>query len=111
MQGFSACLIIFITTFDRYMYFCAPYGISSLSEHYDRCMTKAFTRLTGFQCVVDDIIIYDSDKHQHAVHVWQFLQNCKDRHIETWRSSYKDVTFARFTLSEQVRTQNQPLYH
>jgi len=32
------------------------YGILSISEQYDRCMAEAFTGLSGFQCIVDDIV-------------------------------------------------------
>ena len=71
LKGYHQCpldqesepLTTFITPFGRYKYLCAPYGISSISEHYDRSMAEAFTGLTGFRRVVDDIIIYDSDKH------------------------------------------------
>jgi len=101
----SQALTTFITPFGRYKYLRAPYGTSSISEHYDRRMAEAFTGLTGFCCVVDDVIIYDSDEDQHAAHVRQFLQCCADKHIalnpEKCRFNQKEVTFAGFTLSEQ----------
>ena len=89
MKGYHQCpldqdsqiLTTFITPFGRFKYLRAPYGVSSISEHYDRWMAEAFSGLTGFHCVVDDIIIYDSDEHQHATHVRQFLQCCADKHI------------------------------
>ena len=55
----------FITPHDRFKYLRAPYGISSISEHYDRRMAEAFTGLIGFRHIVDDIVIYDSDP-QHT---------------------------------------------
>ena len=68
-------------------------------------MAEAFTGLTGFRCVVDDIIIYDSDEYQHASHVRQFLQRCVDKHISLNLGKCKfnqtEVTFAGFTLSAQ----------
>jgi len=100
----SQALTTFITPFGRYKYLCAPYIISSISEHYDCRMAEAFTRLMGFRRVVD-VIIYDSDEDQHAAHVWQFLQRCADKHIalnpEKCKFNQKEVTFAGFTLSEQ----------
>ena len=55
-------------------------------------MAEAFTGLTTFHHVIDDIIIYDSDEHQHASHVRQFLQHCADKHIlykmKYWREYY-----------------------
>ena len=54
--------------FGRYKYLCTPYSIFSLSEHYDERMAEEFTGLTGFHRVLDDIIINDSDEHQHGSH-------------------------------------------
>ena len=68
-------------------------------------MAEVFTGLTGFCRVVDDIIIYDSDKHQHAIHVRQFLQRCADKQIALNLGKCKfnqtEVTFAGFILSSQ----------
>ena len=81
LKGYHQCpldqesqpLTSFITPFGRYKYLRAPYGISSISEHYDRWMAEAFTGLTGFRCVVDNIIIYDSDEHQHFAPICNIL--------------------------------------
>ena len=101
----SQILTTFIMPFGRYKYLRAPYGISSISEHYDRRMAEAFTGLTGFRRVVDDIIIYDNDEQQHATYVRQFLQRCTDKHIalnlEKCKFSQQEVTFAGFILSAQ----------
>ena len=68
-------------------------------------MAEAFSGLAGFHWVVDDIIIYDNDKQQHATHVCQFLQHCTDKHIalnlEKCKFSQQEVTFAGFILSAQ----------
>ena len=77
----SQLLTKFITPFGRYKYLRAPYGISSISEHYDRCMAEAFAGLSGFRRIVDDIVIYNSDATQHAVSVCTFLQRCADKQI------------------------------
>ena len=69
----SRLLTTFITPFGRFMYLRAPYGISSISEHYKRSMAEAFTGLSGFRRIVDDIVIYDSNATQHAHHVRTFL--------------------------------------
>ena len=49
--------------------------------HYNRRMDEAFAGLTGYRRVVDDVVIYDSDTHQHANHVRQFLQRCAEQQI------------------------------
>ena len=74
-------------------------GISSISEH---CMDEAFSGLTGYRRVVDDIVIYDSDSTQHAEHVRQFLLRCAERRItlsqDKWEYAQPRVTFAGFNL-------------
>ena len=57
----SQLLTTFITPFGRFKYLQAPYHISSISEHYNQRMDEAFAGLSGYRCVVDDVVIYDSD--------------------------------------------------
>ena len=117
MKGYHQCpldedsqlLTTFITPYGRFKYLHALYGISSISEHYDCRMAEAFTGLTGFRHIVDDIVddivIYDSDPQQHTTHVMQFLQCCADKHIALNSDKCKfcqtEVTFAGFRLSAQ----------
>ena len=93
-------LTTFITPFGR---FRAPYGICSISEHYNRRMAEAFTGLSGFRRVVDDIVIYDSNVEGHVAHVKQFLQRCTDKNIalniDKCKFFQTQVTFAGFQLS------------
>ena len=82
MKGYHQCpldqdsqrLTTFITPFGRFKYLHAPYGISSISEHYNRQMAEALTDLSGYHRIVDDIIIYDSTIEDHITHVREFLQ-------------------------------------
>ena len=41
-------LTMFITPFGHFKYLRASYGLSSISEHYDRRMADAFMGLQGF---------------------------------------------------------------
>lgn len=76
MKGYHQCpldeesqpLTTFITPFGRFKYLRAPYGISSISEHYNRRMDEAFSGLSGYRRIVDDVVIYDSDIDQHNKH-------------------------------------------
>ena len=101
----SQLLTTFITPFGRFKYLRAPYGISSISEHYNRRMDDAFAGLTGYCRIVDDIVIYNSDPAQHIDHVRQFLQRCAERQItlntDKCEFAQPQVTFAGFTLSSQ----------
>ena len=111
MKGYHQCpldqesqlLTTFITPFGRFKYMHAPYGISSISEHYDRRMYEAFEGLSGFHRIVDDIVIYDSDVTQHASHVREFLQRCAEKKItldlDKCKFCESSVTFAGFQLS------------
>ena len=111
LKGYHQCpldedsqrLTTFITPFGRFKYLRAPYGISSISEHYNRRMDEAFAGLTSYRRIVDDVVIYDSDATRHADHVRQFLQRCKERKItlntDKWQFAQTHVTFAGFRLS------------
>ena len=54
LKGYHQCpldlqsqpLTTFITPFGRFKYLRAPYGISSISEHYNQRMTEAFEGLS-----------------------------------------------------------------
>ena len=62
LKGYHQCpldlqsqpLTTFITPFGRFKYLRAPYGISSISEYYNRRMMEAFEGLSSFRRVVDD---------------------------------------------------------
>ena len=62
MDQNSQFLTTFITNYGRFKYLWgAPYGISSITEHCDCCTAETFAGLTGFHCIVDDIVMYDDD--------------------------------------------------
>jgi len=119
LKGYDQCPLdqesqswtTFIMPFDRFKYLRAPYGISSISEHYNHRMTEAFVGLSGFCRVVDDIIIYDSNIEDHITHVKQFLQHCADRsislNIDKCKFFQTQVTFAGFQLSADGYQINQ----
>ena len=105
MKGYHQCsldeesqtLTTFITPFVRFKYLRAPYGISSISEHYNRRMDEAFA--------VDDIIIYNNNAAQYTDHVRQFLQRCAECQItlntDKWKFSQDKIDFAGFTISAE----------
>ena len=105
MDEESQLLTTFITPFGRFKFRRAPYGISSISEHYNHRMDEAFAGLLGYRRIVDDVVIYDSDVTQHTTHVREFLQRCAERKItlnnDKWEFAKSQVTFAGFILSEQ----------
>ena len=95
----------FITPFGRYKYLRAPYGLSSIAEHYHCRMAEVFEGLSAFHRVVDDVVIFDKDKDSHITHVKQFLQRCQDRQISLNHDKctfcQTTITFAGFNLSTE----------
>ena len=89
LKGYHQCpldeesqnLTTFITPFGRFKYLRAPYGISSISEHYNRRMDEAFVGIQGIRKIVDDVVVFDKDEQQHVEHVREILHRCKDRGI------------------------------
>ena len=108
LKGYHQCpldeasqnLTTFITPFGRFKYLRAPYGISSISEHYNRRMDEAFSGIEGIRKIVDDVVIFDKDQQWH---VRSILQRCKDRGISLNRDKFKfcqrQAQFAGFILS------------
>ena len=62
LKGYHQCpldaasqkLTTFITPFGRYMYLRAPYGICSISEHYDRRMDEVFAAMISEEEVIQN---------------------------------------------------------
>ena len=49
MNDQSQLLTTFLTSFGHFKYKRAPYGLSSIAEHYNRRMAEAFEGLSGFR--------------------------------------------------------------
>ena len=100
----SQLLTTFITPFGRFKFLRAPFGISSISEHYNRRMDEAMAGLDGYRKIVDDIVIYDDEFESHVQHVRSFLQRCRDQRITLNEKKFvfgaESVTFAGLHLSK-----------
>ena len=100
----SQLLTTFITPLGRYKFLRAPFGLSSISEHYDRRMYEAFQGLSDFRRIVDDVLVFDEDPASQLDHVRQFLQRCEERGISLNRDKFRfcrtDIEFAGFHLSQ-----------
>ena len=101
----SQLLTTFTTPFGRFAFCRAPYGVTSISEHYNRRMDEAFEGLTGFRKVVDDVIIFSRTLSEHLQHVREFLSRCQERGIslnkEKLQLAQQSVKFAGFIVSQQ----------
>ena len=54
----SKNLTTYLTLFGRFRYERAPFGISSISEHFNRRMSEELQGLPNITKVVDDNIVY-----------------------------------------------------
>ena len=121
LKGYYQCpldqhsqpLTTFITPFGRFKCHRDPYGISSISEHYNRQMTEAFKGLSGLRHVVDDFVIYDGNITYHIAHVKQFLQHCADKHIalNAEKCSFFQTQTSLLVLALQPRLPDRPIHH
>ena len=99
MDKQSQLLTTFLWPFGRFKYKWAPYGLSSIVEHYNRQMADTFEGLSRFWRSIDDIIIYDKDEASHMAHVREFLQWCKE--TDGPQENASQVIFAGLKLSMQ----------
>ena len=53
----SRLLTTFITPWVRYCFNRLPYGISTGSEQFQKCMNNILANLSGVECEIDDLII------------------------------------------------------
>ena len=111
LKGYHQCplateiqlLATFTTPFGRFAFLRAPYGVTSIAEHYNRRMDEAFEGLVGFRKVVDDVIIFSRTREEHVQHVLQFLARCQEKGIslnaDKLQLAQQQVKFAGFIVS------------
>ena len=101
----SQLLTCFMTPFGRFKFLRAPFGICSISEHYNRRLDEAFQGLKNYRRIVDDVVIFDNKETDHLAHVRQFLKRCSDKGISLHKEKFKfcerEITFAGFQLSRE----------
>ena len=101
----SELLTTFITPFGRFKYLRAPYGICSISEHYNRRMDEALAGMKDFRKIVDDVVVFDHDEQEHVEHVRQLLRRCEEKKISLNREKFRfcqtEVPFAGFMLTPE----------
>ena len=112
LKGYHQCpldaasqeLTTFITPFGRFKYLRAPFGLSSIAEHYIRRMAEAFDDLDDFQRIVDDVVVYDATREAHEQHVRGFLQRCSERgmslNADKCKFAEDQLKFAGFILTD-----------
>ncbi len=61
----SRLLTTFITPWGRYCFNRLPYGISTGSEQFQKCMNGILVGLPGVESEFDDLIIHGETQTQH----------------------------------------------
>ena len=77
----SQLLTTFITPWGRYCFLRLPYGITTGSEQFQRCMAEKFTGLEGVECNIDDILIHGRNQEEHDQRLHAVLNKLKEAHI------------------------------
>ena len=77
----SQLLTTFITPWGRYCFLRLPYGITTGSEQFQRCMAEKLTGLEGVECNIDDILIHGRDQEEHDQRLHAVLNKLKEAHI------------------------------
>ena len=110
----SRLLTTFTTPFGRYAFKRAPYGVASISEHYNRRMDEALQGMSdNYRKVVDDIVVFSSTLEEHVQHVRELLLRCEERGISLnlgkLQLAQRSVKFAGFIVSNEGYTPNPQL--
>jgi hypothetical protein len=100
----SRALTCFITPFGRYVCNRAAFGISSISEWYNRRMDTVVHGLQGIRKIVDDVLVYAPSLSVLKQRVHAFLDRCSTHGVTLKRSKSQiavtEADFGGFHLSE-----------
>lgn len=93
----------FLTPFGRYRFKRAPYGITSVPDHFNRRMTEEFQEIPCMARVVDDNLIYGKTSADLAVNTVRYLQRCRERGIRLHKDKFvynaSEIEFAGLLIS------------
>ena len=99
----SQLLTCFIIPFGRFKFTRAPFGLCSISEHYNRRMDEALRDIPHTRTIVDDLVAYDESFDDHVAHVRKILKRCADKGISLKRSKFifaqPEASFFGYILS------------
>lgn len=88
----------------RYVYLRAPFGISNVSEIYNRTMTQNLAGLPNHKKIADDNIVYSKSREEHVTHVKALLDRWRAKNIRLYPDKFvymqKTVKFAGLLFYE-----------
>ena len=77
----SRHLTRFVTPFGHFCFNKMPFGISSAPEHFQKRMNEIIDGLPGVLCLMDDVLVYGSNQHEHDTHLHAVLTRIQNAGI------------------------------
>ena len=74
----SRPLTTFITPWGRYCFNVLPYGISSGSEKFQKCMSRILEGLEGVECNIDDVLVHAPTIELHDYRLQKVLERLSE---------------------------------
>uniref|UniRef100_A0A1X7UNT5 Reverse transcriptase domain-containing protein n=1 Tax=Amphimedon queenslandica TaxID=400682 RepID=A0A1X7UNT5_AMPQE len=68
---------MFITPFGKYCFNKLPLGIASAPEHFQKRMSHILSGLDGVICLVDDVLVFGSNKRKHDSRLMRSLEQIR----------------------------------
>jgi len=78
----SSFLTTFNTPFGRYRFLRLPFGTKNSNDLFQQKMDECLENLPGVQSLVDDIVVYGTDKASHDRNVHMFMTRCREKGIK-----------------------------
>ena len=78
----SAKLCTFNSPFGRYMFKRLPFGLSSAQDIFQRVMAEMFEDINGVEVVVDDILVWGTNKAEHDSRLTKVLDRARLRNLK-----------------------------
>lgn len=82
--------------FGRYAFNHLPFGISSASEHLQRCMSQMLEGCEGVVCHTDDIVVFGEDVQQHNERLHKVLQALRKEGLTLNEKCEFSIEFSTF---------------
>eukprot|EP00794_Sanderia_malayensis_P016472 gene16472-18109_t len=77
----SQLMTTFITPWGRYCFLRLPYGITTGSEQFQRCMSEKLAGLDGVECNIDDVLVHGSNQKEHDQRLHTVLKRLQEANI------------------------------
>ena len=77
----SKPLTTFITPWGRYCFNVLPFGISSGSEKFQKCMSQILEGLDGVECNIDDVLVHGATQEEHDRRLEAVLQRLSNANV------------------------------